>query len=263
MLAHESGWINFEVASEGGSFQKYRTGIYACGEVANATLKAGEHVSAKMRLVTNAYSNAAKPSLLPELQGIRLFPFSEPGSYKIRATYPITTSQSSDHPQILSSNTLEISVHPASEQEKAALAFFASQDELAAAVGADGEVQDLGDGMRRWEGFVERFASSSYTPYVRLHLGTLYLNGTTGSPDPLRAAEHFRVIAESGPAGVADDALVGLAKSQIELGRFDEAGKTITTFLERFPKSERKAEVVRMREGLGKGLRSVREMYSN
>jgi outer membrane protein assembly factor BamD (BamD/ComL family) len=158
---------------------------------------------------------------------------------------------------------LEVTVRPASNQEIAALAFFSSEEERAAALGADGEVQDIRTGMRRWEEFVEQFPHTPYTPYVRFHLGTLYLNGTSGSRDPLRAAQHFRLIAEAGPAAIADDALIDLAKSQIEAGRFEDADATITTFLSRFPENARKPEVIRMRDGLRKGFRSLQKIFSN
>ena len=262
ITAASHGWIKFEVAGQEGKFQPYRTGHQVCSTYTVTALKPGERLSSELIAVTNAYGAAARSNL--QFAGMKLFPFSEPGKYRIRATYPLARSDSGETPPALVSNTVEFTVRAASKDEEEALRFFSSPEEYAAAVGGDEPVDDIPSALRHWEEFVEKYPNSVYTPAVRLHLGMLYLNGTgPPQPDPEHAVTHFRAVASGSRQPLAGDALVELAKSLIELGRFDDASATLRTFLEKFPDSERRTEAARLRDGLGKGLRSLREIYSN
>jgi TolA-binding protein len=91
-----------------------------------------------------------------------------------------------------------------------------------------------------------------------MHFDQLFINGTgLAHPDAGRAATHFQSVAEADATGRADEALLELAKSQVEAGRVEEAQKALATLLERFPNSERKAEAIRVRGGLAKGWRTL------
>lgn len=258
------GWVKFEIGGSDGAFLKYRTGVQSSGEFALTTLKSGERLTAEIHLLTNAYGHAARNSLLPELQGVELFPFAEPGSYRIRATYPLERNGDRRERRMLASNVVEFTVRDFRKDEKETFEYFAGPEELAAAMGGDITVVDLHAAIENWEEFVRRYPDSVYAPAVRLQLGELYLNGT-GMPasDPRRAADQYAAVVKTGEEGLVDDALVNLAKCQIELGRFDEASATLSSFFERFPTSAQTSDAARLRDGLGKGYRSVSEIYSN
>ena len=260
LIDADYGWIRFEIAGEDGEFRPYHTGEQASGVMRSVILKRGERLSSRMVIVTNLYGRAARTNL--QFADTKLFPFSEPGKYRIRATYPIVGPDGNRSAAPLNSNVVEFAVRKPSEIEEEALAFFKSPDDLAAAMGADGGVPDLPAALRRWEEFVGRYPTSVYAPAVQLHLGRLHLNGTGMlQPDPARAEVHLEAAAQSGREGLADDALLDLAKSQVELGRFDEARASLARLLELFPDSERKAEAIRVRDGLAKGWRTLRDIY--
>ena len=254
----DCGWIKLEIAREDGAFKPYRTGELAECWPRSVSLEPGKRLSSQVVVATNLYGRAARTNR--QYTGTPLFPFSEADTYRIRGTYPIASEDGSG----LTSDTVEFSVRVASDDEAEAFAFFGSPDEYAAAVGADGDVDDVRAAMQRWEEFVERYPRSTYTPPVQLQLGRLYLNGIgMEHPDPARAAVHFRAVAESGREGFADDALVQLAKSQIEQGRIDDAQATLARILEQSPNSEQRAEVIRLRDGLAKGWRTLHDIYGN
>lgn len=258
LIDPEYGWITFEIASDEGPFKPYRTGELADVGWRTASLEPGERLASEVVIVTNLYGRAARMNR--QFAGTKLFPFSDAGRYRIRATYPL--AREGDPP--LTSNTIEFMVRAASESEAEAFGFFHEPEEFAAAVGADGEVKDPSAALRRWEEFVERYPDSVYTPAVRMNLGRLYLHGIgMDRPDPGMAARHFRAAVDAGAGGRVDDALLDLAKSEIERGSVVEAEAMLTDFLARFPDSERKAEAIRLRDGLAKGFRTLRDIYSN
>lgn len=264
LIEPDWGWVKVEIGGNDGAFVKYRTGVHGSGEFALTTLQGGEKLAAEIHLLTNAYAYTAQNSLLAQLQGVELFPFAEPGSYRIRATYPLERNGERRDRRMLVSNVVEFTVRGFREDEREAFGYFAGREEFAAAVGADAEVSDLNAAVGRWEEFVRRYPELVYAPAVRLNLGELYLEGNgVSSPDPGRATEHFEAVAKLSDKGVGDDGLVQLAKCQIELGRFDEAATTLSSFFERFPDSARATDAARLREGLKKGLRSVSEIYAN
>ncbi len=111
---------------------------------------------------------------------------------------------------------------------------------------------------------MERYPTSIYVPAVRMNLGRLYMNGAgMAQPDADRAAAQFLAVVKSKAAGVVDDALLEFAKSSIESGRFGEAKEAIAKLLAEFPDSEKAAEAARVREGLARGWRTLREIYGN
>ena len=251
------GWIRFEIASGGGPFKPYRTGEMADGGWSTAPLEPGKRLLSKVVVVTNLYGRAARMNR--QYAGTRLFPFSEPGTYRIRGTYPITI----DGDSALASNVVTVSIRGASKEEQEAFAFFTDPDEYAAAVGADAEAKNQEAGIRRWEEFVERYPKSIYTPAIRMHLGRLYLNGTGVAREPELAAAHFRAVADTRANGQTDDALIELAKSEIERGRVVDAEAALTELMKRFPNSARKSDALRLRDGLAKGWRTLHDIYSN
>jgi hypothetical protein len=256
------GWMKFEIAPEKGDFLPYRTGVQATGMYEAVTLRPGERLSSALTILTNAYGRAGRTNY--QYSHVSLFPFTEPGGYRIRASYLLAEPDSRGIAPALSSNTIVLSIAEPPDVERNALAFFSRMEEYAAAVGADQDAPDLKAAIPRWEEFVEQYPKSIYTPAVRMHLGHLYMNGTgMEAPDVGRAAEHFRAVAKSGASGLRDDAFLELAKSLIEEGRFSEAQTTLARLLADFPKSERATEAVRLRNGLAKGWRTLRDIYGN
>jgi len=213
-------------------------------------------------VVTNAYGQLANSNL--QFADTKLFPFAQPGKYRIRATYPLDRSDSVDRRPALASTTVEFTVRTSSKADDEVLQAFGGPEGLAAAMGGDADVRDIPTALRRWEELVEKYPRSTYTPAIRLNLGKYYFNGT-GLPGPEfeRAVMHFRAVAKAGGQPLAGDALVELAKSLVELGRVDEASTALRTFLESFPQSARRTEGVRLRDGLNKGAKTLQEIYGN
>ena len=95
------GHVKFEIARQGSRFEPYRTGPQVRASVSPVTLKQNDRLSGQVVIVTNAYGLLARTNL--RFSGVKLFPFSEPGIYRLRATYPIERPDSSGKGSVLSS----------------------------------------------------------------------------------------------------------------------------------------------------------------
>jgi len=255
-----SGWVKFEISDETGTFRPYHTGIQGATAWESVTLKPGERLSGQVIVLTNAFGRAAS-SNPTDFGDVPVFPFGKPGRYKVRVTFPLERgSDSNSRSQCV--ETIHIAVK---ESNSAAedLKRFANLDDFAAAVGADSHDVDMTEAVQQWERAVASSPGSLFAPFVRYNLAKSYQYGVgTASPDFTRAAAHFWVVATSGPPTLADDALVGFAEAQIELGDYAGAKKALERVLSEYAPGNTTRQAVRLRDGLARGTRSLRQIYS-
>ena len=253
------GWVKIDISDETGTFRPYRTGVQGCAPLEFVTLKPSERLSGQVIVLTNAFGRAAS-SNPTDFGDVPVFPFGKPGRYKVKVTFPLERGSESDSRR-QRVEILRISVR---ESRSAAedLKRFANLNDLAAAVGADADEIDLTEAIPRWESLVASSPNSVFAPFVHFDLATTYQDGIgTASPDFTRAAAHFWAVVTGGPPELADDALVGFAESQIELGNYTGATKALERVLSEYAAGNAARQAMRLRDGLRNGKRSLKEIY--
>jgi hypothetical protein len=223
-----------------------------------ATLKPREKLSGQVIVLTNAFGRAAS-SNPTDFGDVPEFPFGKPGQYKVRVTFPLERDSGSDSRRQL----VEVFRITVKESKTASddLKRFTDLNDLAAAVGADADDIDMTEVIPRWESLVATSPGSVFAPFVHFNLGKTYQYGVgTASPDDTRAAAHFWAVATSGPPELADDALIGFAEAQIELGNYKEATSALDRVLSEYSSGNSTRRAMRLRDGLAKGKRSLKAM---
>lgn len=255
-----TGWVKFEISVETGALQPYFTGVHGCGPLEFITLKPGERLSGQVTVLTNSLGRRAD-SNPTDFGNVPWFPFGKPGRYKVKVAFPLE-HDSDGNPRRNLVEVLQITVKESSSAAED-LKRFANVDDLAGAVGAEGPDVDMAEAVERWERVVQLAPNSVFAPFVRFNLATNYKYGVgTASPDFTRAAAHFWAVAASGPPELADDALVGFAEAQIELGNYTGATKALERVLSEFPAGSAARYATRLRDGLARGTKSLRQIYS-
>jgi hypothetical protein len=248
LIDFATGWVKFEISDETGAFRPYHTGIQGATAWESVTLKPGERLSGQVIVLTNAFGRAAD-SNPTDFGDVPVFPFGKSGRYKVRVTYPLERGSESESRQRCV-ETLQIAVKESTSAE-ADLKAFANLDDLAAAVGADSHDVDMAEAVERWERLVQLAPNSVFAPFLRFNLATNYKYGVgTASPDFTRAAAHFWAVATSGPRELADDALVGFAEAQIELGDYAGAAKALERVLSDYAPANATRLATRLRDDL-------------
>jgi hypothetical protein len=252
LIDFATGWIKFEISDETGKFRLYHTGVQAATAWESATLKPGERLSGQVIVLTNALSQAASGTSLDE---VAVFPFGKPGRYKVKVTFPLERySETESRRQCV--ETIQVTVKDSNGAAED-LKRFANLDDLAAAIGAESHDVEMTEAVARWESVVESSPRSVFAPFVRFNLATNYKYGVgTASPDFTRAAAHFWAVATSGPPELADDALVGFAEAQIELGDYAGATKALNRVISEFPAGNTTRYAIRLRDGIAGGTKS-------
>ena len=250
---HHSGYLTFEVAQGEAEFRPFRTGPQACGPYATTTLPAGDRLSGQMTIVANAYGRLAKTSLSPEYKGLQQYPFAEAGKFRIRASYSLAPpAGSAGAPPKISSDTVNVVVRAMTAEEKKQFAFFSGPADYSSAVGASAESDDLAADIKRWKAFAEQFPASVYAPAISLNLGTLFLDGT-GLPasDAGSAKTSFTATLRSRKLALHGDALLGLARANLEQGLTDDAKTTVARGLAEALTTEQRIKFSSLQERLG------------
>lgn len=248
------GKIRFEIAGEDRAYAPYATGPEALGYDTSRRLSPGDAISRELTVLTSSLGKfaAGNPGVHP---GAVPFPLASPGKHYLRASMVLPGSG-----ELAYSNVAEVVVSADAKDD--VLRYFPSVEDYAAAVGADYARPLSRETVDRWESFVRDHPKSVFAPFVANHLGEVLLQGAGDDrPDAGRAERMFSLAAERGPRSLLDDALLGLAKSQIEGNRLDGARNTLDRLLKLPPSSDVADEARRLRDGLAKGYRSLREIY--
>ena len=254
------GWVKIEISDETGTFRPYRSGVQGIAMLKFVALKPRERLSDQVIVLTNAYGRAAR-SNPTEFGDVPVFPFGTPGHYKVRVTFPLEPrSASNSRRQLVEVIPITVKQSRGASED---LKRFANVDDLAAAVGADANDIDLTEAVPRWDRIVQSAPNSVFAPFVEFNLGRSYQNGIgTASPDDGRAAAHFWAVVTGGPPELADDALIGFAEAQIELGNYKEATNALDRVLSEYGAENMARRATRLRDGLASGKRSLNDIQS-
>jgi hypothetical protein len=255
-----TSWVKLEVG-DSGRFVPYRTGSIDCAYPSDPRLAPHASLRAQIIMTSNQYATLDTPS---KRRGASPFPFAEAGQYEIRASYPRGTNDPTD---AFVATPVRIRIREGTERERQAIAFFGSLDALAAAMGGEPVLERdrrpfaTSESLAaQGEAFLIAFADTPYAPYVRLNLAHAYLAEGAAPPRPDLAAAHLKVVVDSGPRGIADDALLALAKAALNEGKVAEAEAATTKLLQVFPDSELSADAERIAKGLRAGRRTLRDI---
>jgi len=269
LMDYDAGWINMEIGEFGGKFYRYDTGSSVLVDPNNnRILKPNQLFSSQVNIYT-----ARMPIKLDRIISVEsldnnffLFPFAEPGIYKIRAFYPlegyIEKYPGARERKMLKSNILEIRVRPWNEKEQQAFNFFKKLEDFAHAVGGccSGNYEE---NAKKYETFINLYPDTPYTPYIKLELAEIYHSKTLlPNPNYGRAFDLFSDLAKQGPTLLQDDAFFQLANLQIELSRLKEAKATVVKLLKDYPLSEHIPDARRIKDGLEKGCTNLDDIFS-
>ena len=258
LIDFATGWVKFEISDETGTFRPYHTGIQGAVGWESATLKPGERLSGQVIVLTNALGRAAS-SNPTDFGDVPVFPFGKPGRFNVRVSFPLERSRDGG-PRRQLVQVLQITVNDSTSASED-LKRFPDLDDLAAAVGADAHDVEMTEAVARWERVVESSPNSVFAPFVRFNLATNYKYGVgTASPDFTRAAAHFWAVSKCGLPALEDDALVGFAEAQIELGNYAGATKALERVISEYPAGNTTRQAIRLRDGIARGTKSLREM---
>lgn len=253
-ITFQSGAVRLETSTDGKVYSSYATGPQALTYRKRDTLATRGTKTADLVVLTNVLGRIAETN--PKLyEGAKVFPFNTPGKHFVRASVLVGNSE-----PWITSNVLEIVIVAAPTGEEVT-AYFPSLDDYAAAVGADYTTKDVQAAAARWESFVRANPGNRYAPFVAYRLANLYLEGIGVTADPVRAIELYSIAAEGKRPALVPKSLVGMAKSQVGAGRFDEAKATAEEVLGKFKDSSAATEARRIRDGLAQGARTLHQIY--
>jgi len=249
---HHSGYLTFEVSQGDAEFRPFRTGPQACGPYQATTLHAGDRLSGQMAMVSNAYGRLAKTSLSPEYKGLQQYPFSGQGKFRVRASYSLAPPPGSvGAPPKISADPVSIVVRPMTAKEQQEFSFFSGPADYSSAAGASAESNDLAADIKRWREFADQFPSSVYAPAISLNLGAIFLDGVgLPAPDARSAKVAFAAASQSRKRALRGDALLGLARANIEQGFYDDAQKAISEGLAEGITTEQRVRFSQLQERL-------------
>lgn len=271
LVGTQADGVTFEVTNAKGVFRRYRTGPIACGVADDRRLEPGASVRGQVIMISNQIANLGRVGERPE-DAVAAYPFGAPGTYEVRATHLVVTDKARDQRRALVSTPAKIIVREPTRREQDAVAFFGSPAELVLAMGGERvgvearkpDDRDMGLAVQRWEGFVAGFGDTPYASFIRLHLAETYRSDPRVVPSrPDLASEHLRIVAETGPQSIADDALLELAEAALDNNRLDEAKRATAKLVREFPSSERIGDAKRIAEGLKAGRTNLKEIYDH
>jgi len=266
LMNYNTGWIKLEIGEYAGKYYRYNTGIHILMDEDKNRLKPGQLLASQVILNTYKKSLLEPPYTIEKIESDPhiLFPFGEPGTYKIRAFYPlepyIEERTAGRKRKMLESNVLEIKVHPFTDKERTQFNFFKNFSYFWAAIGglADINYDEL---IKQCEAFIALYPDSVYTPYIELALARRYFSGVySNKPNYVRSYEILSKLITHCDALLCDDALIYLAETQVELSRLKEAKETLDRLIKDYPISDNVLDAKRIREGLEKGYTNLNDI---
>jgi len=271
-MDYNAGWIKLEIAKNSDKFYKYDTSTHILVGHEKIILKPNQLLSSQIIMYT--YRKPIQLDIIRKREELQntyfLFPFAEPGTYQMKAIYPLER-YIEEYPgarkrKVLTSNILEIKVRAWNKSEKAAFNFFKNLEDLIVASGGCCYSDKLSQSVKEWENFINLYPKSPYAPYVKFNLGRVYYLGTTSIPgeatDYSRAIDFLAKSLVNSPNLLADDELFQLAKVQIELGRFKEAKATVDKLIKEYPLSNNIPNARRIRTGIEQGYVNLDDIFS-
>jgi len=266
------GWVRLETGEFEGKYYQYDTGTHPLVDFSeDRVLKPNQLYSGQLIIFTYKKSTLEPPYTYEKIEAdpYILFPFGDPGTYKIKAFYPLEP-YIEEYPgarkrKMLESNTLEIRVHPWNQKEQEAFHFFKRLQDFASALGACCP-DNYNKEAENYENFLNLYPGNAYTPYIKFSLAQRYHYGRISIPgeekDYGRASELYSDLTKSAPSLLADDAFYSLARLQIEQSRFQEAKATVEKLLKDYPLSNNIPKARRIRDGLKQGYMNLDDILS-